>query len=125
MAAKTSKEVTDRQKNCHFLITTLVNPRIAEKLADRMRPVLEADDADPFSHPMQVGLARTLDANMVGTVNADEALFRVEARLELMRVAREEAKRQVMDQIMDLRKILQGLYVAPRLNHKTAPPRHC
>jgi hypothetical protein len=119
MLAKTSKEVTDRQRDCHFLTTALHNqgPRISNQLLDQVRPHLLEGDVEPTAEPMQVAMARALDANMRDTVAADEAMFYANARLDELRIERVEATRQVGQGVIMLRRMVRGQYSAPRLHH--------
>lgn len=117
--SKTSKEVTDRQRDCHFLTTALLHqgPQIDGQLAERFRPHLMEGDVDPTATPMQVAMARTINANMKDAVAADEAIFSANARLDELRVERSEATRRVTREVIRLRHLVEGNYQAPRVHH--------
>ena len=122
MPAKTSKtsiEVTNRQRACHFLTTALEGqgPRISQQLHERLRPHLVEGDPAPMAEPIQVGMTRALVANIKATVAADEAIFFANARLDELRVERTEATRRVSREMIRLRHLVAGQYRAPRVHH--------
>ena len=117
MPARTSKEVTDRQKSCQFLHTALVHQgiRISDRLLERIRPHLLEGDAEPSFQTANIGLARQLEASMANLVHLDETLYETNARIGELRKERDTTTERLIQQIVHLRQTLQGQYVAPKL----------
>jgi hypothetical protein len=125
MPAKTSKEVTDRQKTCQFLHTALVHQgiRISDRLLERIRPHLLEGDAEPSFQGVNIGLARQLEGSVANLVALDETLYEANARIGELRAQRNATTEELIQQIVHLRQTLQGQYVAPNLERLGFGPR--
>ena len=118
MPAKTSKEVTDRQKSCRFLLTALRQQGawVAEQLLELVRPHLPAGDEEPDFHSPIVALARLLEASIASLVAADEGVYAANAHLGRLRQRRDELFALLARKIARLRLTLINQFVAPRLD---------
>lgn len=118
MIARTSKEVTKRQKVCNYLLIALEDqgPRISDLLLEQARPFLQEGDAEPSAAAMQVSLSRRLTVHMENLVEADEDLYRANAHLAELYQDRNAAAGRVRQQVIRLRKIVVGQYLAPQLD---------
>lgn len=117
MPARTSKEVTDRQKSCAFVLTALLRQgaRIAEQLQALVQPHLEEGDEAPGFLPVVVALARKMGASLKQLVTADEILYAANARYTRLREQRAEAFSLLARRVARLRLTLLNQYVAPRV----------
>lgn len=117
MPARTSKEVTDRQKTTRFLLQAfkLQGPRVARQLLAIVRPhLLEGDDEPGFLAAI-VALARRLEAVLERLVTVDERIYALNALLARLREERDDKTPAVGQVIVRLRQTLSAQYVAPRL----------
>ena len=105
MPARTSKEVTDREDRCLFLLTAITKqgPRIAAVLLDLVRPFLLPDDAVSDFMATLVGLARRLDGALQRLKAADERVYAAKAR-------RLRVRRQRDDKTGDLGKLISRVF---------------
>ena len=117
MPAKTSKEVTDRQKTCQFLSTALVHQgiRISDRLSESIRPHLLEGDVEPSFQHVNIGLARQLEASITGLVHLDETLYEANSRLAELRSERDAVVEELIQQIVHVRQTLVGQYKKPKL----------
>ena len=118
MPARTSKEVTDRQRSCRFLLTALwqQGARIADRLFELVRPHLQEGDEEPNFLANIVALARHLEASLVRLVVADERVYAANARLDRLRQLRDELFSLLARKIARLRLTLMNQFVAPRFD---------
>ncbi len=117
MPAKTSKEVTDRQQSCGFVLTALWQQGtwLAERLRDLVQPDLEEGDEAPGFFPVIIALARKMGASINRLVVADEALYEANARYTGLRDQRAEVFSKLARMVARLRLTLINQYVAPHL----------
>ena len=101
MPAKTSKEVTDRENRCQFLVTAITKqgPRIADMLLGLVRPFLLPDDAVPDYMGSLVSLTRRLGGALVRLRSADERVYAATAK-------RSRLRRQLDQKTKELGKLL-------------------
>lgn len=117
MPARTSKEVTDRQRSCRFLLTALwqQGARVAERLLELVQPHLQEGDEAPNFLATIVALARHLEASLVRLVVADERVYAANVRLDRLRQLRDELFSLLARKFARLRLTLINQYVAPQL----------
>ncbi len=117
MPARTSKEVTDRQQSCGFVLTALLRQgaRVAAQLLTLVQPHLEEGDEAPGFFPVVVALARKMGASLDQLVGADEALYEANARYTRLREQQTEFFSKLARKVARLRLTLINQYVAPRL----------
>lgn len=118
MPARTSKEVTDLQKACLFLLSALMRQGewVADKLLGLVGPHLEEGDVEPGFFPVIVALARNLRASLDRLVAADEAVYAANVRLGWLRDRRGALFSQLARKVARLRLTLINQFVAPRLD---------
>ena len=118
MAARTSKEVTDRQKSCRFVLSAFLRQgeRIADQLLDLVRPHLEEGDVEPGFFPVISSLARRLQASLHQLVEVDETVYSANVRFGKLRDEREALFARLARLIARLRLTLINQFVAPRLD---------
>ena len=117
MPAITSKEVTDRQKACAFLLTALLQQGlwVAEKLLELVRPHLVEGDEEPSFFATFVAHARHLEASLGRLVAADERLYAANARLDQLRELRDRLFSLLARRVARIRLTLVNQFVAPQL----------
>ncbi len=117
MPAKTSKEVTDRQKSGLYLITALLMQglQVAERLLELVRPHLREGDQEPNFFASFVALARHLEASLARLVASDERLYAANAHLDRLRALRDELFSLLARKVARIRLTLVNQYVAPQL----------
>ena len=118
MPARTSKEVTDLEKACQFLITALLvqGVRISNLLTGVVRPHLEESDEAPGFYSSLVALARNLRASITRLVAADENVYAADAKLTQLRDERNEKSGELGNKIVRVRQTIFNQYLAPRLD---------
>ena len=117
MPARTSKEVTDRQQSCGFVLTALLRQgtRVSEQLIDLVQPHLKEGDEAPGFFPVIVALARNMEASLDQLVVSDEALYEANARYTRLRDQRAEVFSKLARRVARLRLTLVNQYAAPRM----------
>ena len=117
MPARTSKEVTDRQKSCGFVLTALLRQgaRVAEQVLQLVQPHLEEGDEAPGFFPVVVALARKMGASIDQLVAADETLYEANARYTRLREQQNDLFSKLARKLARLRLTLLNQYVAPRV----------
>ena len=117
MPAKTSKEVTDRQKSCQFLVSALLQQgqQVMANLNAIVHPHLEEGDEPPSFMSSIFALARTLKARLSTLVAADEVLYAANALLTSLRVRRDDLADRLGKLIVSVRRSVLGLYAAADL----------
>lgn len=117
MPAKTSKEVTNRQRSCQFLISALFQQgqQVVAKLSAIIQPHLEEADEPPGFLSSILGLARALKARLLDLVAADEVLYAANALLSRLRIQRNGLADKLGKTIVKLRLGVLGHYLAPDL----------
>ena len=117
MPAKTSKEVTDRQKSCRFLISALLRQgqQVVARLTAIVHPHLEEGDEPPgFMNPI-LALSRALKARLLDLVAADEEVYAANALLSMLRTKRNDLTDRLGKMIVKVRRNVLGLYAAADL----------
>lgn len=117
MPAKTSKEVTDRQRACRFLLTAFERQgdHVFGQLAETIRPLLDEGQTEPDFHAAFDGLRRWLDVSIGEMVTLDEGIFDKNARLDRARKDRDAAIQDLAQELSRLRLSIENQYQAPQL----------
>ncbi len=117
MPARTSKEVTDRQLSCRFVLNALLlqGARVAETLLTLVQPDLEEGDEAPGFFPVIIALARKMTASIHQLVAADEALYEANARYTRLREQQTEFFSKLARKVARLRLTLLNQFVEPRV----------
>ena len=116
MIVKTSKEVTDRQKACVFLLSVflLQGPKVAETLSELFRPHLPEGEAPGFLSVIMT-LARALKAAMAELVAADEAHYAAKAAYTATLRRRDALAGWLTTRMVGLRRTVLGQHEDPDL----------
>ena len=120
MAAKFSTRVTGWQKLGRFLGKALLGSqgqRVAGKMLDRIRPLLQEGDSLPDFFATFRGLTVNLKDGLVRLIMADDLLYDANARLTALRDRRENLYKRLTALVTALRGSLQSQFVAPRFDH--------
>lgn len=128
MSAKTSKEVTDRQRSCQFLLSAFEHQgrEISERLAETVRPWLGEGESEPDFQSPVYGLGLWLEASLEALVELDEDVYEKSARLAKTRHDRDTAIVELAQEVSHLRLSIENQYQAPqigRLGFETPTPR--
>jgi len=117
MPAKTSKEVTDRENRCQFLLTAITKqgPRIADFLLGLVRPFLLPDDAESDFMGTLVGLARRLDGVLARLRSADERVYAANARRSVLRQQLDQKTKELGKLISRVFRTVASQFVEPSL----------
>jgi hypothetical protein len=118
MPAKLSKEVTDRFRSCLYVLSALrlEGPKVAATVLHLVRPELGEDDEEPgFLGPV-TALGRKMRAAAQRLVTADEELRTASASEGTLRRRRDQKSHALAQQIVGLRQVIAGQYVAPDLD---------
>jgi len=111
--AKTSKETSDREKACRFLITAFFqnSPGVSEKLLARLQPFLQEGDPVPDVVGTSIALARGLENSIRQVVRSDGALFTANAALDAARQSRIDRAADLSRRIIGLRSACKALFI--------------
>ncbi|MEM7356893.1 MAG: hypothetical protein AAF657_39130 [Acidobacteriota bacterium] len=129
MAAKLSKEVTDRIRSSLAVRAALreQGPGVAEAMQNLVAPHLGVDDPAP-SFAVQLSAYRKLLRGATDRLDAaDHAIYERNLERDRLRQTRDQQFRRLDRQILGLRRSLRGLYLAPRfgrLGLAQPNPRH-
>lgn len=117
MSAKTSKEVTDRQRSCRFLMTAFERQggEIVARLGDSVRPWLAEDEIRPDFGSTVHGLGRWLGASIDHLVTLDQEVYEKKAHLAEARKERDRVVTQLAREVSRLRLSIENQYEAPQL----------
>ena len=113
MPAKTSKETSDREKACRFLIAAFFQHglRIGQKIVALLEPHLEEGDPVPDFYATVVALGRALGNLIRKVVAADNVLFTANAALDAARQSRSDQTSELSRLIIGLRGACNALFV--------------
>ena len=113
MLAKTSKESSDREKACRFLLAAFFQqgPEISRLLVATFRPHRRDADAEPDFFATVVALGRALKEAIGRVIAADNLLFAANAALDKAIKLREEKSSQLSRLIIGLRGACNALFV--------------
>ncbi len=116
MIVKTSKEVTDRQKACVFLLSVflLQGPKVAKALSELFRPHLPEGEEPGFLSVI-LTLARALKAAMAELVAADEAHYAAKASYTATLRRRDALAGWLTARMVGLRRTVIGQHENPDL----------
>jgi hypothetical protein len=118
MAAKTSTEVTDLGVSCDFLLTALVRQgqEVAETLTQLVSPHHQEGDGEPAFLASTVARGRRLGASFNQLAQADLQVYAVNSTLTVLRNLRDDLTPALANEIVRLRRKIQGHYVAPNMD---------
>ncbi|HEX9736607.1 MAG TPA: hypothetical protein VGG06_31975 [Thermoanaerobaculia bacterium] len=118
MASKTSTEVTDLGVSCDFLLTALVRqgPEVAEILTQLVSPHREDGDEEPAFLASTTARGRRLGASFNQLVEADLQVYAVNSTLTVLRLQRDDLTPALANEIVRLRRKIQGHYLAPNMD---------
>ena len=113
MLAKTSKETSDREKACRFLLAAFFQqgPEISRLLVETLRPHRRDADPEPDFFATVVALGRALEDAIGRVVAADNVLFAANAVLDATITLREDKTSQLSRLIIGLRGACNALFV--------------
>ncbi len=128
MNAKTSKEVTDRQTSCQYLLAAFARQggQVARSLHETSLPHLAGDDPGSAFEITLGALAGRLGASIDTLVALDEKVYQIEAHLDERRRKRRTAAQRLGRLVVRLRISIENQYQAPqiaRLGFETPTPR--
>ncbi len=113
MPAKTSKQSSDREKACRFVLSAFFQqgPKISDLLAALFLVHRRDDDPEPDFFGTIVALGRKLKHAIDGVVSADSALFAANAALDAERFARGKKADRLSRLVIGLRGACNSLFV--------------
>ena len=113
MPAKTSKETSDREKACRFVVTAFFQQGqdLSQKLSALLEPHLQEGDPAPDFYGTVAALGRGLTNLIRKVVSADNALFAANAALDAARQLRSDQASQLSRLIIGLRGACNALFV--------------
>ncbi len=113
MTAKTSKETSDRQKACRFVLSALFQQgqEIGQLLIDLFLPHRQEGDPEPHFFGTVVAIGRKLKHAIREVVAADSRLFAANAALDAERLVRKRKASTLSRQIIGLRGACRSLFV--------------
>ena len=119
MAAKMSKEVTDRMRACLFVLSAFLTegPTLAPALLGINQPHLEEGDEPPGYDSVLTGLYRTLKAALSRLVTSDAKLTEAAAAESHLRRRYRELSEATGQLIIALRRTVLGQYVDPDMEN--------
>ena len=118
MSAKTSKEVTNRQRSCHFLLTAFERQgnEVSGQLAETLVPMMAEGQSAPEVGPVVDAFGVWLGALIDRLVEHDETLYGTNARLGKVRRVRDAAVTELVQEISRLRLSIENQYRSPKLD---------
>ena len=113
MPAKTSKQSSDREKACRFVLSALFQhaQEISSFLGELFAPHRQEGDPEPEFFGTIVAIGRTLKVAIDRVVSGDNRLFAANAALDNERGVRGEKVRHLSRQIMGLRGACSSLFI--------------
>ncbi len=113
MPAKTSKETSDREKACRFVVAAffLQGQQLSQKLATLLEPHFGEGDPVPDFYAIVTALGRALSNLIRGVVSADNVLFTANAALDAARQSRSDRTAELSTLIIGLRGACNALFV--------------
>ncbi len=113
MSAKTSKETSDREKACRFVLSALFQQgqEIAQLLIELFLPHRQESDPEPNFFATVVAIGRKLKHAIDEVVAADSRLFAANAALDAERLVRKRKALTLNRQIIGLRGACKSLFV--------------
>lgn len=113
MTAKTSKETSDREKACRFVLSAFFQrgQEISHLLTEMLAPHRQERDPEPEFFGTVAALGRRLKVAIDGVVAADNRLFAANAALDTERLVRGKKAHRLSRLIIGLRGACNSLFV--------------
>ncbi len=113
MPAKTSKETSDREKACRFVLAALFqqSQEISQRLLALYQPFLEEGDPVPDFFGTIVTLGLGIKKAILEVISADKVLFIANAALTAARQARSDRAAELSRLIIGLRQACSALFL--------------
>ncbi|MEM7585782.1 MAG: hypothetical protein AAF560_20500 [Acidobacteriota bacterium] len=112
MTAKTSKETSDREKACRFVLAALSqqSQELSQKLQALYQPFLDEGDPVPDFLGTLTALGRGIKKAILEVIRADTVLFTANAALAATRQARSDRTADLSRLIIGLRQACNALF---------------
>ncbi|MEM7584357.1 MAG: hypothetical protein AAF560_13290 [Acidobacteriota bacterium] len=112
MTAKTSKETSDREKACRFVLAALFqqSQELSQTLQALYQPFLEEGDPVPDFFGTLTALGRGIKKAILDVIRADTVLFNANAALDAARKVRSDRTADLSRLIIGLRQACNALF---------------